>query len=97
MRGEVVYLLTLAMFTVGYVCGIGLELKSAITVCTLPAAFFVLMNWYIRRETTYKDILLIVGASVVFWCAQYTTKYGAYIYVVTLIGVNGRCCISFCH
>lgn len=96
-RGEVVYLLTLAMFTVGYVCGISLELKSAITVCTLPAAFFALMNWYIRRETTYKDILLIVGASVVFWCAQYTTKYGAYIYVVTLIGVNGRCCNSFCH
>lgn len=67
-------MLTLAMFTVGYVCGISLELKSAITVCTLPAAFFALMNWYIRRETTYKDILLIVGASVVFWCAQYTTN-----------------------
>lgn len=73
-RGEVVYLLTLAMFTVGYVCGIGLELKSAITVCTLPAAFYALANWYIHRETTYKDILLIVGASVVFWCAQYTTN-----------------------
>lgn len=73
-RGEVAYLLTLAMFTVGYVCGIGLELKSAITVCILPAAFFALMNWYIRRETIYKDILLIVGASVVFWCAQYTTN-----------------------
>ena len=73
-RGEVAYLLTLAMFSVGYVCGIGLELKSAITVCTLPSAFFALMNWYIRRETTYKDILLIVGASVVFWCAQYTTN-----------------------
>lgn len=73
-RGEVVYLLTLAMFTVGYVCGIGLELKSAITVCTLPAACFALINWYIRRETSYKDILLIVGASVVFWCAQYTTN-----------------------
>ena len=73
-RGEVVYLLTLAMFTVGYVCGISLELKSAITVCILPAAFFALMNWYIRRETSYKDILLIVGASVVFWCAQYTTN-----------------------
>ena len=71
-RGEVAYLLTLAIFAVGYVCGIGLELKSAITVCTLPAAFFALMNWYARREITYKDILLIVGASVVFWCAQYT-------------------------
>ena len=73
-RGGVAYLLTLAMFTVGYVCGIGHELKSAITVCTLPAAFFALMNWYARREITYKDILLIVGASVVFWCAQYTTN-----------------------
>ena len=73
-RCEVVYLLTLAMFAVGYVCGIGLELKSAITVCTLPTAFYALMNWYVRRETTYKDILLIVGASVVFWCAQYTTN-----------------------
>ena len=71
-RGEVAYLLTLAMFTVGYVCGIGLEQRSTITVCVLPAAFFALMNWYVRREITYKDILLIVGASVVFWCAQYT-------------------------
>ena len=73
-RGEVAYLLTLAMFVIGYICGIGLELKSAITVCVLPAAFFTLANWYIRRETVYKDILLIVGASVVFWCAQYTTN-----------------------
>ena len=73
-RGEITYLLTFAMFGIGYVCGIGLELKSAITVCVLPAAFFALMNWYIRRETAYKDILLIVGASVVFWCAQYTTN-----------------------
>ncbi len=73
-RGEVAYLLTLAMFAVGYVCGIGLELKSAITVCTIPVAFFALMNWYFNRETTYKDILLIVGASVVFWCTQYTVS-----------------------
>ena len=73
-RSEVAYLLTLAMFIVGYVCGIGLELKSAITVCTLPAAFYTLANWYIHRKTTYNDILLIVGASVVFWCAQYTTN-----------------------
>ena len=73
-RGEIAYLLTLAMFVIGYICGIGLELKSAITVCVLPTAFFALANWYIRRETTYKDILLIFGASVVFWCAQYTTN-----------------------
>lgn len=73
-RAETAYLLTLAIFAVGYLCGIGLELKSAITVCVLPAVFYTLMNWYVRRETTYKDILLIIGASVVFWCAQYTTN-----------------------
>lgn len=63
-RGEITYLLTIAMIAIGYVCGLGLELKSAITVCTLPATMFALANWYLRRETTYKDILLIVAASV---------------------------------
>ena len=72
-RSEVACLLAIVMFVIGYVCGFGMELKSAITVCSLPAAFFALMNWYARREIAYKDILLIVGASVVFWCAQYTT------------------------
>ena len=72
-RGEVAFLLTSAMFALGYICGVGLELKSAITVCTLPAAFFALMNWYARRETTYRDILPVACASVVFWCAQYAT------------------------
>ena len=82
-RGEVAYLLTLAMFVIGYICGIGLELKSAITVCVLPTAFFALANWYIRRETVYKDILLIVGASVVFWCAQYTTNMTRILLLLT--------------
>jgi hypothetical protein len=82
-RGEVAYLLTLAMFVTGYICGIGLELKSPITVCVLPAAFFTLANWYIHRETAYKDILLIVGASVVFWCAQYTTNMTRILLLLT--------------
>ena len=73
-RSEVAYLLTIALFAIGYVCGIGLELKSVVTVCLLPAAFYALANWYVRRETTYRDILLVVGASIVFWCAQYTTN-----------------------
>lgn len=71
-RSEVAYLLTLAMFAVGYVCGIGLELKSVITVCILPATFFAVVNWYIHRPTSYVDVLLIVAASAIFWCAQYT-------------------------
>ena len=73
-RNEIAYLLTFAIFAVGYICGIGLELKTAFTVSVLPAAFFALANWYVRRETTYKDVMLIVGASMVFWCAQYTTN-----------------------
>ena len=73
-RSEVAYLLTIALFAIGYACGIGLELKSVVTVCLLPAAFYALANWYVRRETTYRDILLVVGASIVFWSAQYTTN-----------------------
>ena len=94
-RGEVAYLLTLAMFVTGYICGIGLELKSAITVCVLPAAFFTLANWYIRRETVYKDILLIVGASVVFWCAQYTTNITRILLLLTSLAMAAIPVIRF--
>lgn len=73
-RSEVVYLLTLAMFAVGYIFGIGLENKSVLAIGVFPAAFFALFNWYLHRETTYKDIVLIVAASIVFWYAQYTTN-----------------------
>ena len=94
-QGEVAYLLTLAMFVTGYICGIGLELKSAITVCVLPAAFFTLANWYIRRETVYKDILLIVGASVVFWCAQYTTNMTRILLLLTSLAMAAIPVIRF--
>ncbi len=94
-RSEIAYLLTFAMFGIGYVCGIGLELKSAITVCVLPAAFFALMNWYIRRETTYKDILLIVGASVVFWCAQYTINMARILLLFTSLAMMAIPVIRF--
>lgn len=94
-RSEIAYLLTFAMFGIGYVCGIGLELKSAITVCVLPAAFFTLMNWYVRRETTYKDILLIVGASVVFWCAQYTTNMVRVLLLFTSLAMMAILVIRF--
>ena len=72
-RGEVTYMLTIAMMTIGYVCGLGLELKSAITVCILPAMMLTLAHWYAHSKATYSDILLIVVASVIFWIAQYTT------------------------
>lgn len=72
-RGEVAFMLMLAIIMVGYACGIELQLKSSLIVCVLPALCFALVNWLFSRETTYKDILLIVLASVIFWCAQYTT------------------------
>ncbi len=72
-RGEIALLLTFAMFFVGYICGNGLELKSIVTVCAFPAACFAIANWYFRRENRYNEVLLVVVASVVFWCAQYAT------------------------
>ena len=49
--------------------------------------FFTLMNWHVRRETAYKDILLIVGASVVFWCAQYTTNMVRILLLLTSLAM----------
>lgn len=94
-RGEIACMLTFAMFGVGYVCGIGLELKSAITVSVLPAAFFALMNWYFRRETTYRDILLIVAASGIFWCAQYTTNMVRILLLLTSLAMMAIPVICF--
>lgn len=73
-RGEIAYLLSVVMLVIGYVCGIGMEQKSVFTLCVLPAAFYALANWYFRRKTEYKDILLISAASIVFFCAQYTVN-----------------------
>lgn len=73
-RKEIFCLLTFVIFALGYMCGITMNLISAMMLCLLPLAFFALVNWYVRRAITYKEIMLIVGASVLFWTAQYTVN-----------------------
>lgn len=72
-RGEIAYLLTLAILMLADFSGVRMKPESVIAVCVLPVAFFILMNWYMHRETNYKDILWIFAASIIFWSAQYTT------------------------
>lgn len=72
-RGEITYLLTLAILMLGDFSGVRMKPESVIAVCVLPAAFFILMNWNMHREANYKDILWIFAASIIFWGAQYTT------------------------
>lgn len=84
-RAEVVFLITFAIFVVGYICGVGFELKSSITVCTLPAAFYALINWYVRRDVIYIDILLILSSSLIFWCAQYTSNIVRILLLLTTL------------
>lgn len=73
-RGEIAYLLALAILMLGDFSGVRMKPESVIAVCILPTAFFILMNWYMRRETSYKDVLWIFAGSIVFWSAQYTTN-----------------------
>lgn len=72
-QGEVVFLVTCAMLGVCYMCGIGLEQKAIVPLGLFAVALYALINRCFGRKTGYWDILLIVGASVLGWIAQYTT------------------------
>lgn len=72
-RSEIAFMATLVLLAAGYVCGVGMEEKSMITASLLPAAFYALVNWRLRREIRYREIATIVIGSVCFAGAQYTT------------------------
>lgn len=72
-RGEVTFVAVLALLAVGYVCGLGMETKALITAGLLPAVFYALVNWYLRRGIAYREIVPVVVGSVCFALAQYTT------------------------
>ena len=73
-RAEVTYLLTLIILIIAYVYGIGFDKKAVMAVGILPAVFYFIVNLHFERKATYKDILLIICASMIFWFAQYTTN-----------------------
>lgn len=94
-RNECAFLLTMVMFLVGYVCGIQLDLVSAMTTCTLPLAFYTLVNWYLGRKTVYVDVVLVVFASVIFWCAQYTCNMVRVMLLLISLGMMAIAVIRF--
>lgn len=86
-RGEIAYLLTLAILMLGDFSGVRMKPESVIAVCILPMAFFILMNWYMHRDTSYKDVLWIFAASIIFWSAQYTTKATRLLHLLASLSV----------
>lgn len=71
-RGEIALMGTLVLLSSGYICGVGMEEKSLITASLLPAAFYALVNWWLRREISYRETVPVVVGSVCFAGAQYT-------------------------
>ncbi len=73
-RNEVAFILTFAILAICYMCALELEERTVVAVCALPISFYATVNWYARRKPTYKDFVLMLVASAIFWCAQYTTN-----------------------
>ena len=94
-RGEIAFIIMLVIFVLAYVCGMGLELKSMITTCTLPMAFYLTVNWYLRRVISYKEILPIVVGSIIFWCAQYTTNVARVLLLLSSLGLMAFAVVRF--
>ena len=65
-RNEMAVLATFAMLAVCYVCALGMEERTVMTVCMFPAMFYALVNWHFHRRTELKNILFVVSASIVF-------------------------------
>ena len=94
-RGEIAFIIMLVIFVLAYMCGMGLELKSMITTCTLPMAFYLTVNWYLRRVISYKEILPIVVGSIIFWCAQYTTNVVRVLLLLSSLGLMAFAVVRF--
>ncbi|MBP3419051.1 MAG: hypothetical protein J6K74_00465 [Marinifilaceae bacterium] len=82
-RGEEVFILTLTMLAICYLCGIGIEQKAIIALGLFTVALYALVNRYFGRRIEYGDILLLLGASVIGWIAQYTTDMVRIILLIT--------------
>ena len=62
----------MALITVGFIVGAGIEEKSILTTLIIPVAIYVLVNRYVGRKTPYWEYLLLAFAMFCFWQAQNT-------------------------
>ena len=62
----------MALITIGFIIGAGMEEKSILTTLTIPVAVYALINRYIGRKTPRWEYLLLAVAMFCFWQAQNT-------------------------
>lgn len=73
----------MALITVGFIVGAGMEEKSILTTLTIPIAVYALINRYVGRKTPRWEYLLLAVAMFCFWQAQNTVD-GARIVLLGL-------------
>ena len=87
----------MALITVGFIVGAGMEEKSILTTLTIPVAVYALINRYVSRKTPRWEYLLLASAMFCFWQAQNTIN-GARIALLGLsAAVVAFVAIRFIH
>ena len=71
-KEQVTALSIMALITVGFIVGAGIEEKSILTTLTIPVAVYALINRYVGRKTPRWEYLLLASAMFCFWQAQNT-------------------------
>ena len=86
-RFEQTFIMSILMFGMAYTCGESYNAVSSLTTVALPAAFLALINWNAGRKTDYKDVILLVSGSAVFYIAQYGVEMIRVILLLMSLGL----------
>ena len=82
-KEQAIALSIMALITIGFIIGAGMEEISILTTLTIPVAVYALINRYVGRKTPYWEYLLLAVAMFCFWQSQNTIN-GARIALLTI-------------
>ena len=86
-RFEQTFIISFLMFGIAYACGESYNAVSSLTTVALPAAFLALVNWNMGRKTDYRDVILLVSGSAVFYISQYALEMIRVILLLMALGL----------
>lgn len=96
-RFEQTFIISLLMFGMAYACGESYNAVSSLTTVALPAAFLALVNWNMGRKIDYKDVILLVSGSSVFYIAQYGVEMIRVIMLLMSLGLFAAAMARFAY
>lgn len=96
-RFEQSFIICMLMFGLAYSCGVTYNPVSAITTAALPVSIMALVNWNIGRKTDYKDVLLLVSGSSLFYVAQYGINMIRIILLLASLGLSAVAIARFAY